>query len=32
VTGITAYAREIGNTDARLDFEREAGRVIDMVA
>jgi hypothetical protein len=30
-TGATAYARGIMNTDTRLDIEREAGRIIDMV-
>lgn len=29
-TGITAYARGIPHQDARVDLEREAGRVFDM--
>lgn len=31
-TGITAYARSIKHQDARVELEREAGRVFDMVA
>jgi len=31
-TGITAFARTIGYQDARVDLEREAGRVLDMAA
>lgn len=32
VTGATAWAREIKNNDARLVIEREAGKVLDLVA
>lgn len=31
-TGITAYARSIQFQDARIELEREAGRVLDLVA
>jgi len=31
-TGITAYAREIEHQDRRVDFEREAGKVLDLAA
>lgn len=32
VTGITAYARGIQHQDARVDVEREAGKLLDLVA
>lgn len=31
-TGVTAYARGIAHMDARVEIEREAGRIIDMAA
>lgn len=32
VTGITAYARGVQYQDDRVEFEREAGKILDMVA
>lgn len=32
VTGITAYARAIPFQDSRIEFERQAGKVLDLVA
>lgn len=32
VTGITAYAKAVPNQDDRVQVEREAGRLLDMVA
>lgn len=32
VTGVTAYAKSIKNQDDRVALEREAGRVLDLVA
>ena len=30
VAGLTAYARTIPHTDARVDFERKAGALLDL--
>lgn len=32
VTGATAYARSLGHQDARVDIERKAGDILDLVA
>jgi hypothetical protein len=32
VTGITAYARQIGYQDQRVKLEREAGKILDLAA
>lgn len=32
VTGVTAYARGVGHQDARVDLEREAGKIMDLAA
>jgi hypothetical protein len=31
-TAVTAYARELPHQDARVELEREAGRILDMAA
>jgi hypothetical protein len=32
VTGVTAYARQVQYQDARVDLEREAGKILEMAA